>query len=135
MKAFRMQDGAINIFRIDKHFERINASLDRMCMPPLPLELFTAAICQLVQADAAWVPEGEDAALYIRPLVFASEARFGVKVSDEYTFLIVTGPVPTLYQDALKVKVERTYIRAAKGGQDRKNQHTDRAVRDVQNKN
>ncbi|RYG43547.1 MAG: branched chain amino acid aminotransferase, partial [Chitinophagaceae bacterium] len=34
MKAFRMQDGSINIFRIDKHFERINASLDRMCMPP-----------------------------------------------------------------------------------------------------
>jgi branched-chain amino acid aminotransferase len=48
--------------------------------------------------------------------VFASEARFGVKVSDEYTFIIVTGPVPTLYQKPLKVKVERKYIRAAKGG-------------------
>ncbi|NTS40722.1 branched-chain amino acid aminotransferase [Flavisolibacter sp. BT320] len=116
LKAFRMQDGNINIFRIDKHFERINASLDRMCMPPLPFELFTAAIRQLVQVDAAWIPQGEDVALYIRPLVFASEARFGVKVSDEYTFLVVTGPVPTLYPDSLKVKVERTYIRAAKGG-------------------
>lgn len=116
MKAFRMQDGAINIFRIDKHVERINASLDRMCMPPLPYDLFTTAIRQLVEVDSDWVPEGEDVALYIRPFVFASEARFGVKVSDEYTFIIVTGPVPTLYQDSLKVKVERTYIRAAKGG-------------------
>ncbi|MBB1284600.1 branched-chain amino acid aminotransferase [Flavisolibacter sp. BT320] len=116
MKAFRMIDGRINIFRIDKHFERINGSLDRMCMPPLPYEIFTAAIRQLVQVDEAWVPEGEDVALYIRPLVFASEGRFGVKVSDEYTFLIVTGPVPTLYKDSLRVKVERRYSRAAPGG-------------------
>jgi len=116
MKAFRMQDGSINIFRIDKHFERINASLDRMCMPPVPYELFTTALHQLVQTDADWVPQDEDVALYIRPFVFASEARFGVKVSDEYTFIIVTGPVPTLYQKPIKVKVERKYIRAAKGG-------------------
>jgi branched-chain amino acid aminotransferase len=116
MKAFRMQDGSINIFRIDKHFERINASLDRMCMPPVPYDLFTAALHQLVQLDRDWVPEGEDVALYIRPLVFASEAKFGVKVSEEYTFIIVTGPVPTLYQQPIKVKVERKYIRAAKGG-------------------
>ena len=116
MKAFRMEDGSINIFRIDKHYERINASLDRMCMPPLPYELFSTALQQLVALDEAWVPEGEDTALYIRPFVFASEARFGVKVSDEYTFIIVTGPVPTLYQKPIKVKVERKYIRAAKGG-------------------
>jgi branched-chain amino acid aminotransferase len=116
MKAFRMQDGRVNIFRMDKHYERINASLDRMCMPPIPYELFTAAIQQLVEVDKDWVPEGEDVALYIRPFVFASEARFGVKVSDEYTFIIVTGPVPTLYQHPIKVKVERKYIRAARGG-------------------
>jgi branched-chain amino acid aminotransferase len=116
MKAFRMEDGGINIFRIDKHFDRINASLDRMCMPPVPYDLFTTALQQLVQVDQAWVPEGEDVALYIRPFVFASEARFGVKVSDEYTFIIVTGPVPMLYQKPIKVKVERKYIRAAKGG-------------------
>lgn len=116
MKAFRMDDGSINIFRIDKHFERINASLDRMCMPPIPYDLFTTALHQLVQVDAAWVPEGEDVALYLRPFVFASEARFGVKISDEYLFLIVTGPVPTLYQKPIKVKVERKYIRAARGG-------------------
>jgi len=116
MKAFRMQDGRINIFRIEKHHQRINASLDRMCMPPIPFDLFSTALQQLVNVDKGWVPEGEDASLYIRPLVFASEAKFGVKVSDEYTFIIMTGPVSTLYQKPVKVKVERHYIRAAKGG-------------------
>lgn len=116
MKAFRMQDGSINIFRIDKHHERINRSLDRMCMPLIPYDLFESAIQQLVQVDAAWVPEGEEVALYIRPFVIATEARFGVKISDEYSFIIVTGPVPALFSKPIKVKVERKYIRAAKGG-------------------
>jgi branched-chain amino acid aminotransferase len=116
MKAFRMQDGSVNIFRIEKHHERLNRSLLRMCMPLIPYELFRAALQQLVGLDRDWVPGLEGSALYLRPLVFASEARFGIKVSDEYRFLIVTGPVPSLYPKPLTVKVERNYIRAAKGG-------------------
>lgn len=116
MKAFRMEDGHVNIFRMERHHERLNRSLDRMCMPSIPYELFEAALTRLVQLDAAWVPEGGDVALYLRPFVFASEARFGVKISEEYTFMIVTGPVPTLYQKPIRVKVERKYIRAARGG-------------------
>lgn len=116
MKAFRMQDGRINIFRLDKHHERLNKSLHRMCMPSIPYELFATALQQLVEVDKNWVPDGENAALYIRPLVFASEAHFGVKVADEYTFVVMTAPVSILYQKPVKVKVERRYIRAAKGG-------------------
>ena len=116
MKAFRMDDGRTNIFRIAKHHQRLNASLDRMCMPSVPADLFEAGLRQLIKVDEAWVPEGNDAALYIRPLVFASEAKFGVKVSDEYTFIILTGPSSALYQKPLKVKVERHFIRAAAGG-------------------
>src|ERR1043165_6917457 len=116
MKAFRMQDGSINIFRIDKHHERLNKSLHRMCMPAIPYELFFSALHQLVQTDKGWVPGNEDAALYIRPLVFASEGKLGVKIADEYTFIIMTAPVAMMYQKSLKVKVERQYIRAAKGG-------------------
>src|SRR6188768_1693388 len=36
MKAFRMDDGRINIFRPDKHYQRFCKSLDRMCMPTMP---------------------------------------------------------------------------------------------------
>src|SRR6218665_326471 len=32
MKAFMMQDGRVNIFRPEKHHERFNRSLVRMCM-------------------------------------------------------------------------------------------------------
>ena len=116
MKAFRMEDGSVSIFRIEKHHERFNRSLERMCMPAIPFDLFEAALRQLVELDKAWVPAAEGSALYLRPFVFASEAKLGVKVAEEYRFLIVSGPVPTLYAQPIRVKVERKFIRAAKGG-------------------
>ncbi len=116
MKAFRMKDGRINIFRIDKHYERFVRSLNRMCMAVPSKEIFVEGLTQLIRLDNAWVPSQTGNALYLRPFVFASEARFGVKVSEDYRFIIFTGPVPTLYADPIKVKVETEYIRAAKGG-------------------
>ncbi|MDZ4796407.1 MAG: branched-chain amino acid aminotransferase [Bacteroidota bacterium] len=116
MKAFRMQDGAINIFRIEKHYDRFVRSLDRMCMAAPPRELFIEGLKQLVTLDRDWVPGQPGAALYLRPFVYASEARFGVKISDQYRFIIFSGPVPELYAKPIRVKVETNYVRAAKGG-------------------
>jgi len=116
LKAFTMQDGRINIFRMDKHYDRFLRSLDRMCMAPLPKEIFTEGLMQLIAADRGWVPAKKGDALYIRPFMYASEAKFGVKISDEYRFIIFTGPVPSLFANPIKVKVETEYIRAAKGG-------------------
>jgi branched-chain amino acid aminotransferase len=116
MKAFRTEDGTINIFRIEKHYERFVQSLQRMCMAVVPKDIFIEGLLQLIRLDKAWVPSAQGSALYIRPFVFASESRFGVKVSDEYRFIIFTGPVPSLYANPIKVKVETQYIRAARGG-------------------
>ncbi len=116
MKAFRTEQGSINIFRIEKHYERFVRSLERMCMAVVPQEIFIEGLVQLVSLDKAWVPSSKGSSLYIRPFVFASEARFGVKVSDEYRFVIFTGPVPPLYPASIKVKVETHYVRATRGG-------------------
>ena len=116
MKAFRTANGSINIFRIEKHYERFVKSLQRMCMVVMPKDIFVEGLLQLVQVDKAWVPSEQGSALYIRPFVFASEARFGVKISDEYRFIIFTGPVPSLYANPIKVKVETQYVRASRGG-------------------
>jgi len=116
MKAFRMEDGRINIFRIDKHYDRFVRSLERMCMAVVPKEVFVEGLLQLVALDKAWVPSQAGHALYLRPFMIATEARFGVKISDEYRFIIFSGPVPSLYSEPIKVKVETEYVRAAKGG-------------------
>ena len=116
MKAFRMHDGRINIFRLDKHYDRFVKSLERMCMAVVPKQIFTEGLMKLVETDSAWVPAKSGTSLYLRPFMYASEAKFGVKISEEYRFIIFTGPVPELYAKPIKVKVETDYIRAAKGG-------------------
>jgi len=116
MKAFYMEDGRTNIFRIDKHYERFARSLDRMCMAIPPKEIFEEGLMKLVETDRNWVPSKPETALYLRPFVFATEARFGVKVSEEFRFIVFTGPVGQLYNRSVKVKVETNYTRAAKGG-------------------
>lgn len=116
MKAFRMEDDRINIFRIHKHYDRFVKSLDRMAMAIVPEEIFTEGLHQLIDVDRAWVPKEEDHALYLRPFVIATESKFGVKVSEEYRFIIFTGPVPIAYNNPIKVKVETKYVRAARGG-------------------
>jgi branched-chain amino acid aminotransferase len=85
-------------------------------MAVVPKEIFTEGLARLVDVDKAWVPKQEDHALYLRPFMIATEARFGVKVSEEYRFIIFTGPVPLVYSNPIKIKVETNYIRAARGG-------------------
>lgn len=116
MKAFRMHDGGVNIFRIEKHYDRFVRSLDRMCMAAPPKDMFIEGLMKLVELDKTWVPGQPGSALYLRPFVYASEAKFGVKISEQYRFIIFTGPVPELYTKPIKVKVETNYVRAVKGG-------------------
>ncbi|MCU0418816.1 MAG: branched-chain amino acid aminotransferase [Cyclobacteriaceae bacterium] len=116
MKAFRMNNGSINIFRPQRHSQRLNQSLARMCMPPIDEEFFIEALKAVIRTDEKWIPSSEGSALYIRPVVFASESRLGVKISDEYKFVVLTSPVGPYFTKPVRVKVEETYVRAAEGG-------------------
>jgi branched-chain amino acid aminotransferase len=116
MKAFQMKDGRVSIFRMEKHYDRFVKSLERMCMAVPPKEIFVDGLSKLVETDKGWVPGQKGSALYLRPFMYASEARFGMKISDEYRFIVFTGPVPELYATPIKVKIETNYTRAAKGG-------------------
>lgn len=85
-------------------------------MPTVPEDIFMEAIAALVALDKDWVPSGEDASLYIRPFMIATDSYVGVKASDKYAFSIFTCPVGAYYKGSVRVKVERTYTRAAAGG-------------------
>lgn len=116
MKAFMNKDGNINIFRPHRHHQRLLKSLERMSMPAISEELFLASLSAIVETDQKWIPTSEGSSLYLRPLVFASESKLGVKVSDEYKFVILTSPVGPYFAKPVCVKVEEDYVRAAEGG-------------------
>ena len=116
LKAYRADDGSVGIFRPKDNIARMNRSAVRMCMPQIPEELFLDALTTLVGEDRNWIPEGDGAALYIRPFMFASDEYIGVKPSDGYRFIIFTCPVRGYYSEPVRVKIETTYSRAFPGG-------------------
>jgi branched-chain amino acid aminotransferase len=116
MKAFRHINGRVSVFRPDKHYQRLARSLERMCMPVMEESFFTDAVAMLVSVDKHWIPDRGDISMYIRPFVIATEARLGVKVSEEYLFGILCSPMAQYYSKPLRVKVETKYVRAVSGG-------------------
>ena len=116
MKAFWTTDGSINIFRPHKHHARMNRSLDRMCMPQISEEMFIQSLHSLIELDKDWIPKSEGSSLYVRPFMFAYEARLGVKVADHFKFIIINSPVAAYQSKPYRLKVEDTYVRTAEGG-------------------
>jgi branched-chain amino acid aminotransferase len=116
MKAFKNGKGEVTIFRPQRHLQRFNKSLERMCMPAVNEELFVNSLAALLEVDEAWIPTAEGSSLYIRPFMFANESRLGVKISEEYRFVILTGPVAPYFSKPVRIKVEEEYVRAAEGG-------------------
>lgn len=116
MKAYRLPNGDISVFRANKNFERFNISADRMAMPTLPEEVFMQAVASLVNLDKNWVPNQENYSLYLRPVMFATDTSLGVKASESYKFVLLATPTGPYYSKALKVKIETKYTRANEGG-------------------
>jgi len=116
LKAHKSDEGEILLFRPDANARRLIKSAERMCMPPVPEELFLEAVDALVDLDQKWVPNKPNTSLYIRPFQFADDPFIGVRPSESYKFIVITGPVGGYYSEPVKVKIERNFTRAAKGG-------------------
>ncbi|WP_316802682.1 branched-chain amino acid aminotransferase [Pedobacter nototheniae] len=116
LKAYRQPSGQISVFRANKNFERFNKSASRMSMPTVPEEIFMQGLAALINIDEKWVPSQEDYALYIRPVMFATDPYLGVRASDTYKFALLTTPTGPYYSKALKVKIETEFTRADEGG-------------------
>lgn len=117
LKAFETADGAVVVFRVEENAKRMVHSATKILMEPPPEDLFIDAVMRVVHANRRFVPpHGTGAALYIRPLLFGSGARVGVKPADEYTFLIFVTPVGPYFKTGFKpvdLIVEEEVDRAA----------------------
>ncbi|MGX9391558.1 branched-chain amino acid aminotransferase [Nitrobacteraceae bacterium UC4446_H13] len=118
LKAYRRDDGGINLFRPDANAKRFRNSADRMAMAPVPEAVFIEAVEQLVHIDHKWIPGGEGS-LYIRPFMIANEVFLGVKPSSEYIFAVIASPVGSYFKGGpapVSIWVSENYTRAAVGG-------------------
>ena len=118
LKAFRGQDGKVRLFRPQKHVERLNNSARRLCIPPLDPELALQSLVTLVGLEQAWVPASVGTALYVRPVIIASEPFLGVRPAKSYIYYVILSPVGAYYAEGMnpvKIMVEAEYVRATPG--------------------
>ncbi|HQS96398.1 MAG: branched chain amino acid aminotransferase [Novosphingobium sp. 16-62-11] len=118
LKAYRLADGGISLFRPEANAERFNASARRLAMPELPEELFIEAVRQQVLTDKDWFPTVEGGSMYLRPFMFASEAFLGVRPAKQYKFMVIASPAGNYFKSgapAVSIWVS-DYTRAAPGG-------------------
>jgi branched-chain amino acid aminotransferase len=119
LKAYKLADGSMALFRPQANAQRFRNSARRMAMPELPEQLFVQSCRELVAIDRDWFPEIEGGSLYLRPFMFASEVFLGVKPSSEYLYLVIGSSAGNYFKSgapAVSLWVSEDYTRAAPGG-------------------
>jgi branched-chain amino acid aminotransferase len=116
MKAFKDNNDKTWLFRPIDNYERITKSSKRLAMPEFPKNLFFNALHNLLKIDADWIKPGFGNSLYIRPFIFASEGTINATEAKEYKFMIICAPASSYYSGEVRVKIEKSFSRAAKGG-------------------
>jgi branched-chain amino acid aminotransferase len=119
LKAYRLADGSMALFRPEQNARRFQRSAKRLAMPELPEDMFLQACKQLVQVDKDWFPPVDGGSIYLRPFMIASEVFLGVKPSAEYLFMVIASSAGNYFKSgapAISIWVSEHYTRAARGG-------------------
>lgn len=120
LKAYRGEDGKVRVFRMEMNARRLMRSARRLCMAPVPEELFCQAVERVIRANEEWVPPcGTGATLYVRPLLLGTAPQIGVAPAAEYTFIVMVVPVGAYYKgglQAVRACIVDDYDRAAPRG-------------------
>ncbi len=119
MKAYKTEDGSVQLFRPDRNLARLNVSNERLCIPLVDEEFCVEAIKELVRIDSDWIPTLPGTSLYIRPFIFAIDPHVGVHPAHHLMFVVILSPVGAYYPNGINpvdIYVEEKYVRAVKGG-------------------
>ncbi len=119
MKAYRCDDGSINVFRPWDNAERMKNSAERMGLPVVDVDDFQQAVLALVEVERDWVPSEEGTSLYLRPFMFATDQTLAIHGVHEAIFCIIASPSGSYYANGIqpvKIAVESEDVRAVRGG-------------------
>jgi branched-chain amino acid aminotransferase len=119
MKAFRQADGSMAVFRPERNALRFQASARRLAMPELPIADFVHAIDSLVAADEHALSDDPEHSIYLRPLMYGSEANLMLRPSRTYEFLLMAFVAGGFFGDTVapvSVYISHEHSRAMPGG-------------------
>lgn len=106
LKAYLTANGQVQIFRLQRHAERMQATAEALCLPKPGVELFTTAVLQAVAACRDAVPE-PPGSLYIRPVLMGCDNNIGAAASrvQEACFYVLLSPVGDYFSGDKPLKI------------------------------
>ncbi len=119
MKAYRAENGKIQLFRPMENIKRLNNSAERLCLPQLDEEGCLDILKTMVELEKDWVPHSEGTSLYIRPFLYGNDPHLGVHAVKNAVFAVICSPVGAYYAEGInpvKIAIESEDVRAVKGG-------------------
>jgi branched-chain amino acid aminotransferase len=120
LKAYRQPDGSVALFRPEMNAARFQSSARRLTLPELPTDMFLDSVESLLRADLAWVPPGEnEASLYVRPFMIATESFLGVRPACEVRYGAIASPAGPYFAagaSGITLWLSTEFARAAPGG-------------------
>jgi len=93
-KAFRHTDGSVNIFRMDRHIQRMRQSARQLVLPEPEAAQLADMVRALIARCRDSVPEAPGA-LYLRPILFGTTANIGAAATPtaEASVVVLASPV------------------------------------------
>lgn len=117
LKCFETADGRAVLFRPEENAKRMDRGARKLLMQPFPVETFVESCREVVRLNRRYLPPWDSgASLYLRPILFGSGGRLGVRPADEYVFCVFVTPVGPYFGTELKpirLRVEEEVHRAA----------------------
>lgn len=122
LKAYKLDNGNIALFRPQANISRMTKSAEIMAMISYPEKEYMNALKAITLKCKDFVPQ-QPGALYLRPTMIGTTSTLGVVPSVEYQFFILASPVGGYFGDIksdqpamVTVEVSETYVRAVRGG-------------------
>ena len=89
LKAYRREDGKVQLFRPMENIRRLNSSADRMSLPLLDEDVALEMLTKFIEVEQDWVPHAKGTSLYIRPFLFGADPFLGVHAINRSMFVII----------------------------------------------
>jgi branched-chain amino acid aminotransferase len=119
LKAYRREDGGVQLFRPMENVKRMNRSAERMSLPTMDEGEMLSLIEQFVKLEERFVPHSFGTSLYLRPFLFGNDECLGVHAVHRATFMLIASPSGSYYKEGINpvgIMIENEDVRTVRGG-------------------
>ena len=119
LKAYRREDGGVQLFRPTENIKRMNNSAERMSLPQMDEQDMLELLTTFVKLEERWVPKSFGTSLYLRPFLFGNDETLGVHAVHRATFMLIASPSGSYYAEGINpvgIMIENEDVRTVRGG-------------------